>query len=120
MQVQDFLKLIDGKIITGSGETVVNGFYKDSRLVRKNGTYIAIIGEKFDGNDFVGNAIDAGASVCIISKENANIVEKAKKNNTTLILVADTLKALQGIAKYKRSLFMPNIREVYLIFQWWL
>lgn len=105
MQVQDFLKLIDGKIITGSGETVVNGFYKDSRLVRKNGTYIAIIGEKFDGNDFVGNAIDAGASVCIISKENANIVEKAKKNNTTLILVADTLKALQGIAKYKRSLF---------------
>ena len=105
MQVQDFLKLIDGKIITGSGETVVNDFYKNSRLVRKNGTYIAIIGEKFDGNDFVGNAIDAGASVCIISKENANVVEKAKKNNTTLILVADTLKALQEIAKYKRSLF---------------
>lgn len=105
MQVQDFLKLIDGKIITGSGETVVNDFYKDSRLVRKNGTYIAIIGEKFDGNDFVEKAIDAGASVCIISKENANVVEKAKKNNTTLILVADTLKALQGIAKYKRSLF---------------
>ena len=105
MQVQDFLKLIDGKIITGSGETEVNDFYKDSRLVRKNGTYISIIGEKFDGNDFVGNAIDAGASVCIISKENANVVEKAKKNNTTLILVADTLKALQEIAKYKRSLF---------------
>ena len=105
MQVQDFLKLIDGKIITGSGETVVNDFYKDSRLVRKNGTYIAIIGEKFDGNDFVEKAIDAGASVCIISKENANVVEKAKKNNTTLILVANTLKALQGIAKYKRSLF---------------
>ena len=105
MQVQDFLKLIDGKIITGSGETVVNDFYKDSRLVRKNGTYIAIIGEKFDGNDFVEKAIDAGASVCIISKENANVVEKAKKNNTTLILVADTLKALQEIAKYKRSLF---------------
>ena len=105
MQVQDFLKLIDGKIITGIGETVVNDFYKDSRLVSKNGTYIAIIGEKFDGNDFVGNAIDAGASVCIISKENANVVEKAKKNNTTLILVADTLKALQEIAKYKRSLF---------------
>ena len=105
MQVQDFLKLIHGKIITGSGETVVNDFYKDSRLVRKNGTYIAIIGEKFDGNDFVEKAIDAGASVCIISKENANVVEKAKKNNTTLILVADTLKALQEIAKYKRSLF---------------
>ena len=105
MQVQDFLKLIDGKIITGSGETVVNDFYKDSRLVRKNGTYIAIIGEKFDGNDFVEKAIDAGASVCIISKENANVVEKAKKNNTTLVLVADTLKALQEIAKYKRSLF---------------
>ena len=105
MQVQDFLKLINGKIITGSGKTVVNDFYKDSRLVRKNGAYIAIIGEKFDGNDFVEKAIDAGASVCIISKENANVVEKAKKNNTTLILVADTLKALQEIAKYKRSLF---------------
>ena len=105
MQAQNFLKLIDGKIITGSGKTVVNDFCKDSRLVRKNGAYIAIIGEKFDGNDFVEKAIDAGASVCIISKENANVVEKAKKNNTTLILVADTLKALQGIAKYKRSLF---------------
>lgn len=105
MQAQNFLKLIDGKIITGSGKTVVNDFCKDSRLVRKNGAYIAIIGEKFDGNDFVEKAIDAGASVCIISKENANVVEKAKKNNTTLVLVADTLKALQEIAKYKRSLF---------------
>ena len=53
MQAQNFLKLIDGKIITGSGKTVVNDFCKDSRLVRKNGAYIAIIGEKFDGNDFV-------------------------------------------------------------------
>lgn len=112
MQVQDFLKLINGKIITGSGKTVVNDFYKDSRLVRKNGAYIAIIGEKFDGNDFVEKAIDAGASVCIISKENANVVEKAKKNNTTLILVADTLKALQEIAKYKRSLFNIPVMAV--------
>lgn len=105
MQVKDFLKQIDGKIITGSEETMVNDFYKDSRLVTKNGAYIAIIGENFDGNDFVENAIDAGANVCVISRESANIVEKAKKNATTLILVNDTLKALQEIAEYKRSLY---------------
>ena len=105
MQVKDFLKRINGKIIIGSDEALINDFYKDSRLVTKNSVYIAIIGENFDGNDFVESAIDAGANVCIISREEKNVIEKAKKNNVTLILVEDTLKALQEIAKYKRSLY---------------
>src|SRR5699024_9711044 len=66
--------------------------------------YIALKGEKFDGNDFCQDAIKNGAKICIVSKE----IET--KDNVTIIIVKDTLKAMQEIATYKRSLYnIPTV-----------
>ena len=51
------------------------------------------------------NLIEAGASVCILQKVEINEETKNKYSDRTIILVDDTLKALQKIAKYKRSLY---------------
>ncbi len=48
----------------------INGISIDSRNIKKNDLFIAIKGENFDGNDFVDQAIQDGASYTLSSYEN--------------------------------------------------
>ena len=48
----------------------INGISIDSRNIKKNDLFIAIKGENFDGNDFVDQAIQYGASYTLSSYEN--------------------------------------------------
>ena len=48
----------------------IEGISIDSRNIKKNDLFIAIKGENFDGNDFLGQAIDNGASYSLSSKKN--------------------------------------------------
>lgn len=99
MTVSEILKVTGGKLICGSLDYNCEKFQKDSREIKNGDVYIAIKGERFDGNNFYEDAIKNGAKVCILSKEVKAV------NDSTIILVEDTLKALQDIATYKRSLY---------------
>lgn len=96
MKVKDILKITNGKLICGDENIEVNDFSRDTREIKDGDAYIALKGERFDGNDFCKNAVNNGAKVCIVSKD----IEPV--NAETIIKVEDTLKALQDIAKYKR------------------
>ena len=96
MKVKDILKITNGKLICGDENIEVNYFSRDTREIKEGDTYIALKGEKFDGNDFCKDAINNGAKVCIVSK-NIDPIKGA-----TIIKVEDTLKALQDIARFKR------------------
>ena len=50
----------------------INGISIDSRNIKKNDLFIAIKGENFDGNDFVDQALQDGASYTLSSYENEN------------------------------------------------
>ena len=96
MKVKDILKITNGKLICGDENIEVNHFSRDTREIKEGDTYIALKGEKFDGNDFCKDAINNGAKVCIVSKD----IDPIK--GATIIKVEDTLKALQDIARFKR------------------
>ena len=116
MKVKDIVKITNGKILCGDEKIPCNHFVRDSREVKEGDVYIALKGERFDGNDFCQSAIDNGAKVCIVSKdvrekendtklvntEADKINNSIKENKVTIIKVEDTLKALQEIATYKR------------------
>lgn len=68
----------------------------DSRNIPENCIFFALKGDNFDGNKFAQKAIDAGANFAIISDENYKIEGKT-------ILVDDTLKTLQELAKFHRQ-----------------
>ena len=79
-------------------DTVVHGVYIDSRKVEENGLYIPIIGERVDGHTFIKN-IEDKAALTLCSNE-AYIPE-----NIACIVVEDTVKALQELAKnYRQTL----------------
>ena len=99
MKIEEILNATKGKLICGDINEKCENFKRDTREIENGDVYIALKGERFDGNDFYLDAINRGAKTCILSKD----VEPYKDVN--IIKVEDTTKALQDIAKYKRSLY---------------
>jgi len=79
-----------------------SGVSTDSRTVRAGEIFVALQGERFDGHDFVGDAVKRGATAAIVSKPNLGIDAAA---GIALIQVPDTLEAMGRIAAAHRSLF---------------
>lgn len=68
----------------------------DSRKIRQGSIFFALKGPHFDGNRFAGQALDKGAAYAVISDPHLPGDER-------LILVKDTLDALQELATFHRS-----------------
>lgn len=97
MLIKDILNVCNGTLICGDENTELTNFEKDTRKIKKGDTFIALIGQNFDGNDFALEALNNGASTCIASKKLPAVEGK------NIIFVKDTLLALQQIASYKRE-----------------
>ncbi len=103
--VKDVLNICNGKLIVGNENEVCQNFSKDTRTINENDVYVGIKGEKFNGNLLYEDALKKGAKVCIL--ENIHINEEVikKYNDRTIITVENTIKAIQDLATYKRSLY---------------
>lgn len=66
----------------------------DTRSLSEGSLYIALQGERFDGNEFIGQAEEAGAVAAIVSK--------LVHTSLPILLVEDTRKALADIALINR------------------
>ena len=103
--VSDIIKLCDGKLIYGNDNEILENFSKDTRNINKDDIYVGIKGNNFDGNLFYDEAFNKGAKVCIINKSSIDEKNIIKYPDKTLILVDNTLKCIQKLAEYKRSLY---------------
>ena len=103
--VKDIIEICNGKLITGNLEDKCENFSKDTRTIRKGDTYIGIKGANFDGSLLYEEALIKGAKICII--ENIEINKKDLKlyKDRSIIIVKNTILALQQLAAYKRSLY---------------
>lgn len=70
----------------------------DSRKIIPGCFFVAIVGEKFDGNDFAETALEQGAAFALVSNQQFS-------GNEKMIVVDDTLQTLQQIAKIHRETF---------------
>lgn len=89
-------------------DLVIKGISIDSRKIESHNLFIAIRGERFDGHDFIREALDKGASCVILDVNRFSNKEKFFFSSTKgkrAVLVEDTRTALQKIAKWHRSKF---------------
>ena len=105
MKVKDIVKITNGKLVCGNEETECINFSKDTRIIKKDDTYIGIKGENFDGNKYWKEALEKGAKCVIIQDIEFTEDEIKKYKNKSIIKVQDTLQALYKIASYKRDLY---------------
>ena len=96
MRVSEIVEATGGKLICGNSNQEIVGFSQDSRKVSAGMMYIPIIGERFDGHDFIKNAFENGASAVISDRD-------IDDSEHIIIKVKDTLKALRDMAHYLRK-----------------
>ena len=77
-----------GGSVRGCGEERVFSVCTDSREACEGGMFIAIVGERVDGHNFMNSVISAGAACALCSRVPEDI------GDFPIILVEDTVKAL--------------------------
>jgi UDP-N-acetylmuramoyl-L-alanyl-D-glutamate--2,6-diaminopimelate ligase len=100
MNLQSLLKGIGIKNTTGPLSSDIKGIAYDSRLVEPGFLFVAVKGFKFDGHNFINDAIDRG-SVAIVTEyavEKTGAIDFAAQGRTAFIEVSDSREALALIS----------------------
>lgn len=96
--IQDLINISEAKLIQGNINLEIKNLNIDTRTIEKNQIFVAI--DK--GNEYIKKAIDKGAIAAIVEKlPEKEIIEKHP--NISIVKVANSVKALQQIAKFKRE-----------------
>jgi len=94
----DEMAVMAGADPPGSAD-LVTGVSTDTRTLRQGDLFVALSGEHFDGNAFLGTAFEKGAAACLAMTDHAD---------GPVILSPDPLESLQRIAARHREAFtMP-------------
>ncbi|MFH2013074.1 MAG: UDP-N-acetylmuramoyl-L-alanyl-D-glutamate--2,6-diaminopimelate ligase [Pseudomonadota bacterium] len=92
MKLDDLIEVIEKKEIIGERSLEVDGISYNSKRIEDKFLFVAIKGTKFDGHDFVKEAIKRGARSVVVEEMQENI------RDATVILVPDSRMALAQIA----------------------
>lgn len=88
---------VQGQLLGGEAGLVVREVNTDSRRLQPGQLFVALIGEKHDGHAYLPQAAAAGAAAALVSRL------PEQETDLPLILVRDTLTALQQLAAYVRQ-----------------
>jgi len=99
--VKELVSALGARQISGSPNELVRGLSTDSRKMVPGHIFLALRGERYDGHNFLAQAVDAGAAG-VITEPNIAIPEELQTNNLVVIAVPSTLKALGDLALWWR------------------
>lgn len=86
-----------GQIIGNSAGMSICGISTDTRTIKQGDCYVALKGERLDGHDFLPEAMQKGASVAIVDRDDIAVGQLPK------LVVKDTLQALGDLAQWWRK-----------------
>lgn len=99
-QLVDIIDAIPVNLSDAVVETIFTGIATDTRTLKPGDLFLALRGEKFDGHDFVGRAIEKGAIAAITERGTGSTLQDVPQ-----LQVEDTLRAYQQIARWWRDQF---------------
>ena len=79
------------------GDRTLGSVSTDTRSIRPGDIFVALIGDRFDGHDFVIGAVEAGARAVVVSRD-----VKIESDDVAIFQVQDTLVALGSLARFRR------------------
>ncbi len=96
----EIAKAVSGELVQGNTEMAFASVSTDTRQINEGDLFFALVGEKFDAHDFIDKAIAGGAGGLVVNRR----VDTGPWSGA-VIVVADTLAALQELARYNRQQF---------------
>jgi len=99
--IEEICTATGGELVGGKGKaTLVKGISTDTRTIQEGQLFIPLIGENFDGHKFIQDAALKGAAAVITQYPHIGVPDEIP-----VILVKNTLTALQDIAMFHRKRF---------------
>ncbi|MGI9267892.1 MAG: UDP-N-acetylmuramoyl-tripeptide--D-alanyl-D-alanine ligase [Akkermansiaceae bacterium] len=96
--LQKLAHAMNGCLLQGGEDCVISaGVSTDTRRLPAGAMFFALKGENFDAHHFLAKAVEAGAGALVL-QDDSDLPE-----GIPVVLVNDTLEALQSLAKWYRS-----------------
>jgi UDP-N-acetylmuramoyl-tripeptide--D-alanyl-D-alanine ligase len=89
---------VSGAMVSGDGRRPFAGVSTDSRAVQPEELFIGIRGDRYDGADFAGAALAAGAAGVLVPRGRGQRLASQLPAPAVVIEVDDTTAALQALA----------------------
>lgn len=105
--VKDLLAAVHGTLLSGSENTVIRAVNTDSRKASVGDVFLPLVGERFDGHDYIDAALRSGAEGCLCAH-----VPQTQMDGKFYIKVADTTLALKDLASWYRGQFDLPIVQI--------
>jgi UDP-N-acetylmuramoyl-tripeptide--D-alanyl-D-alanine ligase len=99
MMMSEVAQVLNGTL--HGRDAIMMGVSKDTRNIKTGDLYIALKGERFDGHQFIADAISAGAVGAVVSE--------SQSLDVSHVQVADTRIALGELAAYWRQRFTGKL-----------
>ena len=102
LQAKQVAQAVGGRLIACEADArrVVRGITWDSRQVAEGNIFLALPGQRVDGNDFVTAAVQAGAGAVICTREpSSSLMAIAGEFACPIIVVRDAQAALTSLAR---------------------
>lgn len=102
LELGTVVDIVKGKVvgINQSRNMVIKGVSVDSRTIKKGELFFALKGKRFDGHDFLDDAIRKSGLPAVVEKE---------VRSDDIIVVRDSLKALGDLASYYRGVVNSHV-----------
>ncbi len=103
LTLHDIVTATGGTLLSGDGNQTVSAICTDTRKLIPGSLFVPIVGETFDGHNFIQNALESTCAASLTAKQEV-------KTDKGLILVPDTRRALGDIAAfYKKQFHIPFV-----------
>lgn len=102
--IKDILKATGGDPVSAAGKESFSGISIDSRKIGGNEIFVAIVGERHDGHEFLSYAVEGGICCIIVCRDKVDTlpISKWRAGKVACIAVNDTTAALGEMAAYQR------------------
>jgi len=97
LSVGTILAATAGQLVSGRPDRALGGVSIDSRTLNPGELFVAIVGPRHDGHDFLGDAAQRGAAAALVSED------VPPPPGLDLVRVADTTQALAALARHVRA-----------------
>jgi len=116
LSLQEIAVALGGKVCGEIKFPRVTSVSADTRTLREGALFFAIKGDRFDGHEFVGQALKQGATAAVINADSTArdlpAIKEAYRDTGRLIEVGDTVVALGRLAAWYRNQFAASVIAV--------
>ncbi|MGE5799196.1 MAG: UDP-N-acetylmuramoyl-tripeptide--D-alanyl-D-alanine ligase [Syntrophaceae bacterium] len=100
----DVVRATGGSLVRPGRSVLFDGVSTDTRTIAAGSLFVPLAGARFDGHDYIGQAVGAGAAGVLVQRGREGLLEKSA-GQAAVISVDDTLKALGDLARHWRARF---------------